>query len=85
MEHVPNSKHLKYGYKKAHIFTPTQDIYETVNIWNIGIYNWTYYIKPFTEHVPNSEHLNYGYKKAHIFTLPQGYICEKVNIWNIAI
>ena len=71
---------------KRHIFSPQhRDICETVNIWNIGIYNWTYYIKPFTEHVPNSEHLNYGYKKAHIFTLPQGYICEKVNIWNIAI
>ena len=24
MEHVPNSKHLKYGYTEAHIFTPTQ-------------------------------------------------------------
>ena len=37
MEHISNSKNLKYGYKKAHIFTRQKDICDTVNIWNIGI------------------------------------------------
>ena len=40
MGHLPNSKHLKYGYKKAHIFTPTLGyllLCETANIWTIFI------------------------------------------------
>ena len=36
-EHVPNSKHLKYGYKKAQNLRRHRDIFETVKIWNIGI------------------------------------------------
>ena len=84
MEHVPNSKHLKYHNKKADIITQHRDICETVNIWNIGIYNWTHYINPFMEHVPNSKSLNYFYI-GYIFSSWQRDICETVNIWNIGI
>ena len=85
MERVQNSQHLKYGYKKAHILPRHIDICKTVNIWNIGMKNWTYYINPFTEHVPNSKHLKYGYKKAQIFPLTQGYMqnSEHLKSWYI--
>ena len=67
MEHVPNSKHLKYGYKKADIFTPTQGyMRNSEHCWNISIYNWTYYINPFTEHVPNSKILKYGFQGTYV-------------------
>ena len=70
---------------KRHIFLPRdRDISKIVNIWNIGIYNWTYYINHFTEHVPNSKHLKYGYKKEHILAQHRD-ICKTVNIWNIGI
>ena len=36
-ERVPDCKHLKYGYKKAHILPRHRDRSKTVNIWNIGI------------------------------------------------
>ena len=84
MEHVPNSKHLKYGYKKAHILPRYRDICKTVNIRNIFIYNWTYYMNNFTEHVPNSNNLKYGYIR-YIFSSRHIDICETVNIWNIGI
>ena len=68
---------------KWHIFLPRHiDICKTLNIWNIGIYNWTYCINPFTEHVPNSKHLKYDYKKALILPRHRD-IWKTVNIWNI--
>ena len=87
MERVQNSQHLKYGYKMEHILPRHIHICKTVNIWNIGLKNWTYYINPFTEQVPNNKHLKYGYKKAQIFPLTQGYMqnSEHLKYWYIKL
>ena len=69
MGHLPNSKHSKYGYKKAHIFTPTLGyllLCETANIWNIFKKKVHILFTPTREHMQNSEHMKYWHIEEHI-------------------
>ena len=61
MGHLPNSKHSKYGYKKAHTFTLHWDIcyYVKQRTYEIFLSKSAHIIYSDTGTHANSEHMKY--------------------------